>query len=55
MCRELHLSPERLFDRSLDDFTAEVAKVNSPKKREVVTEIAQLRYNHFQEKRKSKD
>ena len=48
-CKDLHINQEDLLDKSLDDF-----KVELRKKEKVPQEIIEMRYNHFQNKRRSK-
>lgn len=49
ICKELHINLEDLLDKSLEDFQVELRK-----KEKVPKEIIEMRYNHFQNKRRSK-
>ena len=49
ICNELHINQEDLLDKSLEDFQVELRK-----KEKVPKEIIEMRYNHFQNKRRSK-
>ncbi len=49
ICKELHINQEDLLDKSLEDFQVELRK-----KEKVPKEIIEMRYNHFQNKRRSK-
>jgi hypothetical protein len=48
-CKDLHINQEDLLDKTLDDFQVELRK-----KEKVPQEIIEMRYNHFQNKRRSK-
>jgi hypothetical protein len=47
VCRDLNIPVEDLFDKTLIDFETELGK-------KIPKEIIEMRYNHYQSKRKSK-
>lgn len=47
VCRDLHISVEDMFDKGMEEFERELGK-------KVPKEIVELRYNHYQLKRKSR-
>jgi len=47
VCRDLHINIDDMFDKNLEDFERELGK-------KVPKEIGELRYNHYQIKRRSK-
>jgi hypothetical protein len=47
VCRDLHINIDDMFDKNMEDFERELGK-------KVPKEIVELRYNHYQIKRRSK-
>lgn len=55
-CRELHINPVDLMDKTQEDFSRDTTGVNYHPGQEVAVpkEIVEVRYSHYQNKRKSK-
>lgn len=51
-CKELSINPGDLFDKTVDDVTAELQ--HSMKKKQVPQDLVQIRYNHYHNRRQSK-
>jgi hypothetical protein len=47
VCRDFHINVEDMFDKTMEDFETELGK-------KVPKEIVELRYNHYQHKRRSR-
>ena len=57
-CRELHINPADLMDKTLEDFSRDTTggvNYNPGQEVAVPKEIMDVRYSHYQNKRRSND